>query len=201
MKKIPAIVVACLALMNVGVEADGFDEVKQKLGRSGCHHFEFYSIIESDIFDQTDTALGTAHIASDGRYNITVADENYIYDLKCTYTYSESTGQVIVEKLDSSMPVGEEISFILKLDETYKTTAADDKKGYRLHKRHTGATAYPDSLYAEINDEKTELKLFEYFDVNEELNRVIFLRYDYDKQCDSTLFEPNYPDSAEVIRL
>lgn len=201
MKKMLTLVVTCLLLTCHGALADSFDEVKQKLGRSGCHYFEFLSIIESDIFDQVDTATGTAYISSDGRYNITVADENYVYDLVSTYTYSESTGQVIIEKIDSSRPVGEEISFILKLDETYKTSMAGEKNTYNLYKLETGATAYPDSLRVEIDKGQLQLKQFEYFDVNEELNRITFLKYNYEKDCDSTLFEPDYPDSAEVIRL
>lgn len=201
MKTILTLMVACLLLWCSAVIADDFDQVKQKLGRSGCHYFEFYSIIESDIFDQVDTALGTACIASDGRYNITVADENYVFDLERTYTYSESSGQVIIEKVDPSMPVGEEIAFVLKLDETYKTVAGKKKDTFELYKRGTGAAAYPDSLYVEIDSGQKELKQFEYFDVNEELNRIVFKKYDFEAECDSTAFIPVYPDSAEVIRL
>ncbi len=179
----------------------GFDQVKAKLARPGCHYFEFFSIIESDVFDEIDTAMGTAYIASDGRYSITVDDDSYVYDLENTYTYSESTGQVIVEHIESAEPAGEEIAFILRLDETYSTHSTAEKDLYHLTRIKNGASAYPDSLYVRVDTVATELKQMEYLDINEELNRIVFLNYMFQENCDSTRFELIYPDSADVIKL
>lgn len=201
MNKVLKSILLCLLLIGPAVRADSFDSVKEKLARSGCHYFEFYSIIESAIFGQGDTVLGMAHVAADGRYNITIAGDHYVFDLKRTYTYSESTGQVIIETVDPSASVGEEISFILRLDETYHAAWDSVEHAYRLQKREESATVYPDSLRVKINAQRDELKQLEYFDVNEELNRIEFLKYDYQPDCDSSLFRPSYPDSTEVIRL
>ncbi|UCG61879.1 MAG: hypothetical protein JSV52_00900 [Candidatus Zixiibacteriota bacterium] len=201
MKTIVAFGLVCLILGGAVAVADGFDRVKIRLARSGCHYFEFYSIIESDIFDEVDTASGTAYIAPDGRYSISVADEHYVYDLKNMYTYSETSGQVIIEKIEGTGSVGEEIAFILRLDETYKTESSATQDTYRLMRIDSTATAYPDSLYIVIDTVADELKQMEYLDINEELNRIVFLKYLYEEPCDTNRFHLEYPDSAEVIRL
>jgi outer membrane lipoprotein-sorting protein len=209
MKNSPALGLICVLLMPGFVHPDGFQDIKKKLGRTGCHYFEFYSIIESDIFDVTDTAAGTAYIASDGCYSITVADEHYIYDHEAIYTYSQSAGQVIIDPVagdaayvaDGPALTGEEISFILNLDEIYTTETTSRVDRYHLVKKGGGATAYPDSLNVSIDTTLSELKQFEYFDVNEELNRIVFRQYRYEDSCDSARFELQYPDTVEVIRL
>ncbi len=190
-----------LILFGPGAHAGSFEKIKANLGSPGCHSVEFLSIIESDIFDVVDTAAGQAYIASDGRYNVRVGDEFYIYDSKHIYTYSESTGQLIVEKVEGRVKPREEISLIISLDEIYETHPTDRSDRYRLTKRPEVSSAYPDSIYVSIDTTKLMLEQFEYLDVNEELNRIVFLKQQHQVDCDTTHFEPDVPDSVEVIRL
>jgi len=196
------ICLASLLWLSAGhAGAQDFGKIKANLARPGCHLFEFLSIVESQVFDQVDTAEGIAYIASDGRYNIQIADEVYLNDLIHTYSFSESTGQVIVEKFDSSSaPTGEEFSFVLKMDEFYETYSAG-KRAYRLLKRDDASAAYPDSLLVRIDKAGLRLEQLEYFDVNEELTRIIVLAQTYQESCDTLRFVPSFPESAEVIKL
>jgi len=183
------------------VAGEDFAVIKANLARPGCHLFEFLSIVRSEVFDEVDTARGIAYISSDGRYNIQIADESYLNDLVCTYSYSESTGQVIVEKNESSTPpTGEEISFVLRMDDFYVTYPAG-KQTYRLLKHKDASTAYPDSLVVRIDSAGERLEQLEYFDVNEELTRIVVLAQAYEQDCDTLRFVPSYPDSVEVIKL
>lgn len=201
--KYPKIICVVLPLlMPVGrADAQDFGKIKANLARPGCHWFEFLSVVESEVFDQVDTAEGTAYIASDGRYYIRIADEVYLNDLVYTYSFSEATGQVIMEKSCSSAPpTGEEFSFVLKMDDHYETYPAG-KRAYRLLKRDEAPTAYPDSLMVHIDRAGLRLEQLEYFDVNEELTRIIVLDQTYQEACDTLRFVPGFPDSAEVIKL
>lgn len=202
MKHFTFVAVVALAWHPAGsAGAQTFDAIKADLARPGCHLFEFLSLVESEVFDQVDTAAGVAYISSDGRYNIQIADEYYLSDLIHTYSYSESTGQVIVEKADSSAPpTGEEFSFVLKMDEFYQTHAAETGS-YRLVKREGASTSYPDSLLVTIDKAASRLEQLEYYDVNEELTRIIVKTQSYHSDCDTMRFVPDFPDSAEVIKL
>ncbi len=201
MKKLMLLIGSCLISFCLATGAEDFDRIKSDLGRAGCHDFEFIAVLESDIFDQVDSTFGTAYIASDGRYSLKIADESYVYDLKSVYSYSESSGQVIVEKAGGSAATGEEFSFIMFLDECYDTYDTKTKNSYRLIKHSDASVAYPDSLTVVIDPEHLLLKHFEYLDVNEELNRIELLKQQYRPECDCQRFVPDFPDSAEVIRL
>ena len=200
MEKLMPLIGSCVLLFATAAAGD-FDKIKSDLGRDGCHDFEFIAILESDIFDQVDSTYGTAYIASDGRYSLEIADESYVYDLESVYSYSESAGQVIVEKAGGSAPRGEEFSFIMFLEECYETYNTDKNNCYRLIKHSDASASYPDSLTVLIDSEHLQLKHFEYFDVNEELNRIELLKQQYRPECDCQRFVPDFPDSAEVIRL
>jgi len=202
MKFLVIICISLLSLLAAGsIAAQDFGKVKANLARPGCHLFEFLSIVESEVFDQVDTAEGTAYIASDGRYYIEIADEIYLNDLTHTYSFSESSGQVIVEGSDSSSaPTGEEFSFVLRMDEYYDTYPIE-KRSFRLLRRAEASAAYPDSLMVRLDGAGVRLEQLEYFDVNEELTRIIILNQTYEQVCDTSRFVPDFPESAEIIKL
>ncbi|NOY88641.1 MAG: hypothetical protein GXO93_04515 [FCB group bacterium] len=199
MKKIFVIVIIIIFTIGQVVLADSFQKLKDKLNRKGCFYFEFINLIESDIFDQVDTTYGSAFFASDGRYNIKMGDEQYLYDLKKTYEYSRSNNQVIIEDPDSSGL--DEMIFLTKLDKIYKTFIIKSNKKYRLLKKSDISGDYPDSMIVIIDKEKVKLKQIDYFDVNDELNKIIFLKQKYNLPCDHNLFEPQFPDSVERVKL
>ena len=183
------------------VAGDSFEKIKKDLAESGCVHFDFLSIIESDIFDSVDSSFGEAYLSSDGRYLITLGDDQYLYDLEFLYSYSSENNQVTVEKPPDGAGVGEEISFIAHLDEYYETLAVIPDREYRLLRKAGSVADIPDSLYLYVDRNELALDQVEYFDINEELNRLQFIKQETSAACDSNLFEPNFPDSVETIKL
>jgi len=199
MKKIFAIVLIVTFTVGQVVLADSFQKLKDKLNQKGCFYFEFINLIESDIFDQVDTTYGNAFFASNGMYNIKMGDEQYLYNLKKTYEYSQSNNQVVIENPDSSNL--EEMIFLTKLDKYYKTYIIKPDQKYRLLKKSDIKGDYPDSMIVMIDREKVKLKQIDYFDVNNELNRIIFIKQRYHMKCDDNTFEPQFPDSVERVKL
>ncbi len=195
------VAVALLLPIGSGADTDVFEQIKVMLGADGCRYFEFVSIIESEVFDQVDSAAGTAYLAKDGRYSISIGKDEYLYDLDCAYSYSEGSGQVIIEKTGVTGSADEEFSFIMKLDELYETFAVKRNHRYRLVKKPDAGGGYPDSLFVTVDKDKLELKQFDYLDVNEEANTILFLKQDYNLDCDDSWFEPNFPDSVEKVRM
>ncbi|UCD64582.1 MAG: outer membrane lipoprotein carrier protein LolA [Candidatus Zixiibacteriota bacterium] len=201
MKKAPVALVWAVAAGSVLGASDSFELIKEKLGAEGCSYYEFISIVESDVFDDADTASGFACLASDGRYNVKVADEQYVYDLAYLYTYSASSNQVIIETPDSGAVAGEELSFITRLDDVYTTTAVTAGKRYHLVRQPDAVGDYPDSLDVLIDAQNLLLKQIRYFDVNGDLNIILFTVQDYGLPCADSLFRLMAPDSVETVRL
>ena len=186
-----------LIFLTVSVQADKFDQIKKRIADSDCNYFEFVTIIVSDIFDTVDSTLGTALISSNGKYAISAGDEEYLSDLNYQYTYSKSTNQVLIEKVQGSS--SDEILFITKLDEFYKSYILSPDLSYRLIKKEKIEGDYPDTLFITISEDR--LKQIEYNDVNEELNRIYFIKQQYDFKCNDSSFMPVYPDSVEKVKL
>ncbi|MEW6412814.1 MAG: outer membrane lipoprotein carrier protein LolA [Candidatus Zixiibacteriota bacterium] len=196
-----ATVAGLLLTTGISADTDVFEQIKAMLGEDGCSHFEFMSIIESDVFDQVDTATGTAYLARDGRYNIEIGQDKFLCDGEYRYSYSEGSGQVIIEKMEPTSAGDEEFSFIIKLGDFYNTHVVKKNHRYRLVRKSEGGGSYPDSLYVTVDKDTKRLKRFDYLDVNEEANTILFLKQDYRLNCDDTWFQPNFPDSVERVRL
>ncbi|MFQ5452877.1 MAG: outer membrane lipoprotein carrier protein LolA [Candidatus Zixiibacteriota bacterium] len=197
-KNIIILTIALLGL-SANIFGDSFDKIKKHLSQEGCHSFSFISIITSDIFEQTDTTHGTAYLASDGRYNLIIGDEQFLYDLEYVYSYSISNNQIIIENAD--VAVVDEISFLTKLDEIYETYILNPNKKYQLVKRKNITGDYKDTLTVMIDRKKLLLKQIEYYDVNNELNMIVILKQNYMTDCDENKFEPTFPDSVERVKL
>lgn len=184
--------------------ADSFKNMKEQLAAAECVRFEFVSIIESDIFDQTDSCSGAAYIARDGRYRVKLGPDIYLYEGRFLYSYSEETNQVIIEKPDSGSAgsgTSDEISFIADLDEFYETYTVTPDIKYRLMRKGNRSANIPDSMIVFIDANASRISRFEYFDINGERNRILFLRQRMDSTCTSQVFEPVFPDSAERVKL
>jgi len=194
---------ACLWLIgtNISIGADRFDTIKQEIAQSACTRFEFVSIIESEIFEATDSAIGTAYIARDGRFNVTVGTDQYLFDQNLLYSYSVDNNQVVIEKVSDTEGISREISFITRLDEFYKTHTVQSGRSYRLIKRPSRERNIPDSVTVFIASELSRLERLEYYDINEELNVIVILNQQTSTECDERQFEPAFPDSVERIKL
>lgn len=190
-----------LIYLSASAVADRFDTIKEQLAQAACTRFEFVSIIESEIFDATDSATGTAYIARDGQFNVTLGEDRYLFDLRFLYSYSAENNQVVIEKVSGQAQVSREISFITRLDELYETHTIRPGKSYRLLKKPGEKSDIPDSLTIFIAPDSLQLERLEYLDINEERNVIVILKQQTGQDCDEKQFEPVFPDSVEKIRL
>jgi len=190
-----------LIYLSASATADRFDTIKEQLAQAACTRFEFVSILESEIFDATDSATGTAYISRDGRFNVTLGEDRYLFDLRFLYSYSAENNQVVIEKVSDKEGVSREISFITRLDELYETHTIQPGKSYRLLKRPGEKGDIPDSVTVFIAQDTLQLERLEYLDINEERNVIVIRKQQTGKDCDEKRFEPPFPDSVERIRL
>jgi len=184
----------------VRTESDALEAVKSKFSSGDCTYFEFANIIESKIFGVIDTIHGSAYIAQDGRYKIEIGSDVFLYDGSLLYTYFLETNQLLIEKPDSGKLVSDEISFVIKLDEWYDSKA-NSKNSYALKKKEGVEGDIPDSLELITNIADSTIVEIRYIDINEDLNRVKFLKQKTDSSCSAKGFEQDFPDSVEKVKL
>ena len=183
------------------VGADCFDSIKAELAEAVCTRFAFLSIIESEVFDQVDSMEGTAYIARDGRFNLVLGADRYLFDGNNLYSYSAENNQVIIEKVEEKKALSKEISFITRLDELYQTQVIKADSLYRLEKKAGVKVGVPDSLTVSVVRYALRLDRLEYYDINDERNVVVILNQQLDTICREREFEPDFPDSVEKVRL
>lgn len=200
MNKLLTIFLVFILNLSFAWASDSFDELKKKLAGAKCIRFDFLSIIESEIFDRIDTAQGTAYIDADNRYRVTLGNDEYLYNGEFLYSYNRDNNQVTVEK--NTGWAGKDIVFLARLDSYYNSSTVIKDNEYRLIKEDSSVeSAIPDSLLLFLDPALLILKEVRYYDVNEELNRLIFLRQDTDASCGEQLFLPDFPDSVPRIKL
>jgi len=197
----PILTAILLLAVSVLAGANLFDKIKKELSEAECVHFTFLNIIESDIFDSVDSTNGEAWLAGDGRYLIKLDSDEYMFDGSDLYSYSRAQNQVTVEALDTADAQTGQISFIRRLDEWFKTDIIEPDLRFRLTLREGVEGDLPDTMYIEIDKNKSRIKSIEYLDLNEENNRIIIDSQNTSDSCPEQLFAPNYPDSVELIRL
>jgi outer membrane lipoprotein-sorting protein len=193
--------IAAVLVFGLTASADSFDRIKKELASPGCRKIEFLNTVKSDVFDVVDSTYGTAVLSPDGRYNVSIGPNQYICDLQHVYSYSQDNNQVVIESTDSATYSDDEISFVLRLDDLYKTYVLKPNQSYRLVKKGDAAGDFPDSMTVTIDSDKLLLKQIEYYDVNDELNTITLIKQDYHAVCKKELFEPDFPDSVERVRL
>lgn len=196
MNKLIAVLILILPLLSF---ADSFDDIKKELSKEGCWHFLFVDVVESDIFNSVDSTDGEAYLSSNGSYYIKTNEDFYIYDLINYYSYSPESNQLVIEKNLNNEE--DEISFITNLDKYYKTVILDAEKSYSLYKKENVTGDIPDSLVVIIDSKEKKLKRIEYYDINEELNKLIFIEQNYIDSCLNDHFIPKVPDSTERVKL
>jgi len=179
-----------------------FSEIKQQMNKAGCISIELISVLESSVFDSIDSTNGTAVISRDGRYNIQLGTDIYLYDLQKSYSYSEGTNQVIIEDVADPEMMGREISFIKNLDELYITKALENNKIYRLTliDLDDKISDIPDSMIIYISNNK-HFDSLSFFDHNEDLNLIYFINQEISDTCKDSYFIPDFPDSVEKVRF
>ena len=180
---------------------DVFENIKTELAGAEFCRMEFLSILESEVFESVDTTKGHAYLSVDGRYVVKIGPDMYLYDNENLYSYSEIQNQVTVERLAPSQARRDDVSFVTRLDDYYDTFPVTPDAEYRLIKTVKEAEGIPDSLRLFVNNESNQLDRIEFFDLNEDINRIIFLDVTVSNVCDTAMFIPHFPDSVETIKL
>lgn len=192
--------VLCLLVTSVSA-ADSFDRIKGRLAESDCVSIEFLSILESDIFDRTDTARGVALLAGDGRYKITIGEDVYLMTGDTLYSYSMQNNQVVVEAIAPDRAVSSEVAYIRRLDDWFKTRILKPDREYFLIRTRPEAGSIPDSMTVYVDKKAQRISRIAYYDINDEPVTVIFVKEEYSDACDEAQFEPEFPESAERVKL
>lgn len=191
--------------LGVGVWATGdhFALLKTQMANAACCRFEFMSIVESDVFSSVDTTQGSALIARDGCYQIEVGPDSYLNDGQFLYSYSRPNNQVTVERVDPDIAPTEEISFITRLDDFFKTHTMRKDSLYRLTLIDSSYTNLPDSMDVVLTmvSGAARLRSLEYRDINDDKNTVVFTGQFFHPSCDEHAFDPAFADTVEVIKL
>ncbi|MEE8577468.1 MAG: hypothetical protein V3T31_09450, partial [candidate division Zixibacteria bacterium] len=180
---------------------DKLEAIKDRLSSAVCTEIEFISIIESEIFDQSDSLFGDLLIAKNGSYRVTLGSDQYWFHSGLLYSYSGGQGQVTVESIDENDQSHSQISFITRLDKYYETKVLKRDQSFRLTLHSREEPSLPDSVILSLAGDSETIERLEYFDINDELNRFVILKMKTMSECDDKRFVPDYPDSTEVIKL
>ncbi|MDF1544916.1 MAG: hypothetical protein P1R58_07420 [bacterium] len=202
----PILFAVMLALLAGGVskgqsETDSFEQIKLEYASAPCLSMTFYSIVVSEIFETTDTVAGTALFAKNGRYLVQVGDDSYLDDLTERWSYSLPNNQVLIEPSDPDGASADQFLFITRLDELYNSTILSPDSLYLLRARDDMEGDYPDSMTVLVDAGRKELAELIYYDINEELNRIVLLKTEIKDACADSLFKLNLPDSVDVVRF
>ena len=182
-------------------ENDPLRTIMTQMQEAACCRFEFISILESEVFESVDSADGRAYIAEDGRYRVSVGPDEYIQTEDKLYSYSRENNQVTVEEVGVRTGQSDEIPFITRLDRFYDISVSKPGEEYLLRLSVEGESQLPGQMRLEIDSSTMTLRLLEFRDVNDDLNRIAFSAHQVYELCDSSVLQPDFPDSVEVIRL
>ena len=196
---LPAAAICLLAGSSLA-EKDPFEQIKAAMAGAACCHFEFISIIESEVFESVDSTNGSAVLAADGRYFIRIGNDEYLRTSDRLYSYSRDENQVTVEIVDPAGVTDETVSFITRFDKYYRTVPRTPGREYFLI-RLDSAGSLPDSVTVLVSGERPQLESLEYLSNNADFNRIVFLLCENQATCDQRLLTPHFPDTVEVIEL
>jgi len=195
------LIIILIFSIAVLAKAGDIKKTKQNLSSYDCAYFEFLSTLDSKVFDVIDSVHGQAYIAQDGRYYVEIGPDIFLYDGDTLFSFFRENNQLIIEKPDPEYATATEISFVMKLNDWYDSKALKEKNSYKMTKKENVGGDIPDSMIIKIDDKTSALKIIEYFDSNEDLNRIEILNHETDSICDSGRFTPAFPDSVEKVRL
>ncbi len=201
MKQFVIICLGVLTAVATSSAGDNFTAIKERLKKAACVHFDFVSIIDSDVFDTSDSTLGSADIAQDGRFNVTIGTDQYLYDLTHLYTYSQSADQVVIEEPQQDVFTGSEIAFVTRLDDYFKTITIKIAARYMLVKTDPDEVDLPDTLGVHLDENGERIEELQFLDINGDLNTIVINKQTTSDSCRASLFVPDFPDSVERVRL
>jgi outer membrane lipoprotein-sorting protein len=180
---------------------DPFDQIKKEFRKAACSEIEFISVLESKVFDEVDSTNGLMYLADNGRYWLEIGPDQYLMTHSELYSFSGENNQVTIEQVDTSAQGPSEISLLRRLDELYETHIITPGREYRLIRKSKDSDNLPDTMLVYLDAAGKRLDRLEYKDINGDQNRILIQEYRYQKDCNEKRFEPNFPESAERIKL
>ena len=182
-------------------QAEPFEKIKTELSQAGGISIHFLSLLESTVFETVDSFPGHAQICADGRYRLEIGPDTYIYNGTELFSYTPGNNQVTVEQMSADNSTGEQITFIARLNDHFVTQPLKQKGSYRLVRKETAPESLPDSMTVALNSKLDRISQISYFDINEELNRILIDSIMIADSCSQSYMVPNFPDSVETVRL
>jgi outer membrane lipoprotein-sorting protein len=181
--------------------ADKFETIKNKLELSTLVHLEVIITVESKIFNDIDSTYGDIYFATDGRYLARIGDDLYLNDSLYQWEYVSENNQVMRRSLKNNGRSDNHLVFYKNLDAYYRTKTISPDYQYRLYKSNKSDDALPDSMTIFLEKENSRISRFEYYDLNEDLNKIYIVTESYSDKIPNYLFDMDIPDSAEIIIL
>ena len=190
-----------VSAINSAAGEDKFDSLKVRMKETECSNFQFTSIIESEVFLTVDSIDGSAWIAKDGRYAVKIGGDHYLFDGDYLHSYSSDNEQVVIETIDSGTTTGNEVLFIVRLDELYVSSTQIPNREYILRKKPDQHGNSPDSLRLFLSDISGDLTRISYFDENEDRHLILIEKMELKDECLPSLFEADWPPGTDIVKL
>jgi len=194
-------IAVCLLLSTSALADNPWEQTSEKLAAADCVRFEFITIVTSEVFETVDTLPGTALIAADGRYLVELGSDVFLDDGKHLYSYSEENEQVVIEP--SAVGQGaNEVTFVTQLEKYYKVAPYwKPLNEYSLRLRDSVEIDLPKHMNMSVDVGRNELDWLHFKDENDDRTKIDFLSQDCLDECDSTAFLPDFPETAEKVKL
>ncbi len=191
-----------ITLTATALEAkDPFDKIKRDFREAACSEVSFVSVLESRVFDEVDSTEGQIYLAENGRYWLEIGPDQYLMTHRELYSYSSENNQVTIQQVDTTDESPSEISLLRRLDELYETHIITRGREYRLIRISKHGEDLPDTMLVYLDSSGKKLERLEYNDINGDRNRVLIRSYSHQKECNQDRFKPDFPDSAQRIKL
>lgn len=186
-----------------GISADTslFQRLATEYNRVPQMTVDFRHIVISDFFGTADTVAGSISFASDGRYVTRLGVDEYLFDGKCLWEYSQMYAQASRNCLKPGQRLDDSFLFLRHFNDYYRVRALRPDSVYRLTIEKEFQGKAPDSLMVTLNPAQKRIVFMEYYDINEELNRILLGEETRADTIDSALFVPSFPDSTEIIEI
>lgn len=178
-----------------------FLEILHQIAASKMVTFDIASVVNSKVFEDTDSTAGLIIIADDGRYFAQFKNDLYLFDGRCLWEISSQNRQAAKRCPEEGEKFTNRLSFLKSLESHFRISPIHRNKEYQLFSKNKDDANLPDSLIVFIDSAGSKLSRIEYYDLNGDLNRVYILSQKISDTADSKFFEVTLPDSMEVIIL
>jgi outer membrane lipoprotein-sorting protein len=194
-----ALICGTLLLLSGRLSADSFDDLIEKYKKASLIELDVIVVVESSIFDDVDSVAGRILVCADGRYRMELGEDSYIFDGRCIWEYSAENRQATKKCLKDGEIFENRLSFIKNLNKFYDAEIVVPDSIYRLLSVDSTESSLPEEMSLYVS--RADLKLIDYFDLNQDLNRIYINRTILTDSIKAGLFEFNPPDSVEIISL